>query len=428
MTGEPFDWRTPDYAAVRAQRAERLLWLRENPDLLPALKAHYAKEPAAFISDWALTSDPRNKTKDIPIEVPFVLFDRQKEMLAFILERLANREPGLVEKSRDCGASWLSMCLAATLCLFNRGVVVGVGSSKEIKLDRSGDPDSLLWKARFFLKSLPPEFRGSWDETQHSAHLRITFPDTGSAIVAEAGDSIGRGGRSTMYFVDEAAFVERPALIDASLASNTECRIDISTPNGPANSFATKRHSGKIQVFTFHWREDPRKDDAWYQRQVELLDPITRRQEIDLDYNARVEGVLLPSEWVAAAIDAHTKLSVEVTGARRGGLDVADEGRDINCFAGRHGILLEHLQSWSGKGSDIYRTVVKTVGLCEAHGYPMFEYDADGVGAGVRGDAVNINQQRTAAGKGEIEVEAFRGSGAVFDPDGSMVEGRTNKD
>ncbi len=286
----------------------------------------------------------------------------------------------------------------------------------------------MFWKIRFFLKNLPPEFRGSWDETRHSAHLRITFPDSGSAIVGEAGDAIGRGGRSTVYFIDEAAFVERPQLIEASLASNTECRIDVSTPNGRANAFAVKRHSGNVKVFTFGWRDDPRKDDAWYARQCEVLDPVTRAQEIDLSYDASVEGILIPAEWVHAAIGAHSKLGIEPTGARRGALDVADEGKDKCAFVGRHGILLVHLQSWSGRNSDIYRTVVKTFGICEQHGYDAFDYDADGLGAGVRGDAVDINFKRREAGKHEIAVEPFRGSGGVFDPEGSLVEGRLNKD
>ena len=423
-----FDFRAPDYDLVRAERIERLEWLRSNPDALAPLRLHYAENPIDFIADWGVVTDPRNQSTHKPVEMPFVLFDRQREMLQFILDRMRNREPGLIEKSRDCGASWLSMCLAATLCLFNRGVVVGVGSSKELKLDRSGDPDTLLWKARFFIAHVPPEFRGGWDETKHSAHLRVMFPETGSAITAEAGDSIGRGGRSTLYLVDESAFVERPALIDASLASNTECRIDISTPNGPANSFAIKRHSGTVPVFTFHWRDDPRKDDAWYQRQCELLDPITRRQEIDLDYNARIEGVLIPSEWVQAAVGAHRKLGIDVTGARRAALDVADEGKDLCALAGRRGVLLEYVESWSGKGSDIYRSVVKAFGICDAQGYSVLEFDADGLGAGVRGDAVNINVQRLAAGKREINAEPFRGSGAVLDPEGSMVEGRLNRD
>ena len=33
-----------------------------------------------------------------------------------------------------------------------------------------------------------------------------------------------------MFFVDEAAYLERPALIEAALTATTDVRIDISTP------------------------------------------------------------------------------------------------------------------------------------------------------------------------------------------------------
>jgi phage terminase large subunit len=421
------DW-PPDYERIYRERSERLAAMRAKPELLPQLKAFYAEHPDVFIDHHGMTFDPRQSASRQPVEVPFVLFERQRQMIAFILERMARGEPGLVEKSRDMGASWLLMALAATLCLFRRSTVVGIGSSKEDRVDKLGDPSSLLWKARFFLKNLPAEFRGSWDETRDSAHLRVRFPDSGSAIVGEAGDQIGRGGRSTVYFIDEAAFLERPQLAEMSLASDTNTRIDVSTPCGRANSFAVKRWSGKVPVFRMFWMEDPRKDARWYQRQVELLDPVTLAQEVDLSYDASIEGLLLPAAWVHASIGAAAKLGIEVTGARRAALDVADEGKDKCALAGRHGVLLELIKSWSGKGSDIYRTVARTFALCEARGYDVFDYDADGLGAGVRGDAVAINAKRREAGKHEIQAEPFRGSGAVFDGEGSLVEGRLNKD
>lgn len=423
-----FDWHNPDYAAVYAERAARLVRIRERPELLPGLREHYRTDPASFISDWGVTSDPRAKAFGRPVEMPFVLFDRQREMIGFVLDRMRAREPGIIEKSRDCGASWLIVCLATTLCLFEPGTVVGFGSSKEDKIDRSGDPDSLFWKARFFLSHLPPEFRGNWDESRHSAHMRIAFPDSGSAIVGEAGDEIGRGGRSSLYIIDESAHLERPQLIEASLASNTLSRIDVSTPAGRANAFAEKRFSGRVPVFSFRWQSDPRKGPEWYRRQCELLDPVTRAQEIDLSYDASVEGILIPTEWVQAAIDAHRKLGTEISGSRRAALDVADEGRDKCAFIGRHGVLIEHAEQWSGRNGDIYQTTIRAINTCEQHGYGGFDYDADGLGAGVRGDAVQVNLQRRATGKREIEAEPFRGSGAVYDPDGEMVEGRTNRD
>jgi hypothetical protein len=42
-------------------------------------------------------------------------------------------------------------------------------------------------------------------------------------------------------------------------------------------------------------------------------------QEVDIDYAASVEGVLIPSVWVQAAIDAHLKLNIEPTGDRIAG-------------------------------------------------------------------------------------------------------------
>ena len=151
-------------------------------------------------------------------------------------------------------------------------------------------------------------------------------------------------------------------------------------------------------------------------------------QEIDINYSASVEGVVIPSAWVQAAIGAHIKLGIEPTGMRRGAMDVADEGVDKNAFAGRYGFLLEHLESWSGKGGDIYGSVVKAFAICDEKGYEGFDYDADGLGAGVRGDARVINEARHEIGKRRIDDSPFRGSGPVFDPEGEMVKERKNKD
>lgn len=429
---ESFDWKNPDYATVFAQRIERLRRIRANPQALSALKLHYREHLAQFINDWGITSDPRNAllVPPRPVLLPFILFPKQVEWIEWVLERSRAREPGLTEKSRDCGVSWLAMSVAVSLCLFNRNLTIGVGSAKEDKVDRSGDPDCLFFKARLFLKHLPAEFRGGWDLNRHSAHMRLNFPQTQSAIVGEAGDNIGRGGRCSIFFIDESAHLERPELTDASLASNTDCRIDISSVSGMANSFARKRHSGKYKTFRFHWRDDPRKDDAWFRHQSEILDPVTLAAEVEIDYRNSVEGALIPSAWVQAAVGAHLKLGIEPSGWKYAGLDVADEGRDRNAFAGRYGFLLQHLHSWSGKDSDIFKTVAKTFFLCDQYGYESFYYDADGLGAGVRGDANRINEERREAGglAREIEVSAFRGSGEVSDPTGELVPQRKNKD
>ncbi|WP_426784357.1 TerL protein [Serratia sp. 2C06] len=430
----PFDFKNPDYTQVFEWRMERLQRIRANPESLPIMKAFYKDNPAQFIIDWGMTVDPRNVERGLPARIPFLLFPKQEEWIQWFVEHWRASKPGITEKTRDMGMSWLTVGMASSLCLFNRGVFAGFGSRKEEYVDKIGSPKSLFDKARNFICLLPVEFRGGWSAKQHAPHMRILFPETESAMTGEAGDGIGRGDRTSFYIVDESAFLERPYLVDASLSATTNCRQDISTPNGMANSFAERRHSGKIDVFTFHWRDDPRKDQAWYDKQVEELDAVTVAQEIDINYSASVEGVLIPSAWVQAAIDAHIALGIEPTGVRMGALDVADEGKDTNAFTSRHGFLLEDIDEWSGKGDDIFGTVQKAFNICDQQLLDHFRFDSDGLGAGARGDARVINENREAEDIPTIVAVPFRGSGAVFDPEGEAVRGdngrpaRLNKD
>lgn len=424
----PFDFKRPDYREVLEWRRERISRIRADPSCIPAMKAFYRSNPAQFIIDWGVTYDPRNPERGLPSTIPFLLFPRQEEWVAWFIDRWKSQQDGITEKTRDMGMSWLTVGLACSICALSPEISVGCGSRKEEYVDVIGDPDSLFEKGRIFLGGLPKEFRGGWDRGQHASYMKLVFPETGSIITGEAGDGIGRGGRASFYIVDEAAFLARPQLVDASLSATTNCRQDISTPNGRANSFATRRFSGKVPVFTFHWRDDPRKDEAWYEAQKAKRDPVTLAQEVDIDYSASVSGVLIPSAWVQAAIDADKKLGIQITGNKAGALDVADEGVDLNAFAGRHGIRLEYLESWSGKGDDIFGTVQRAFGICDAQGYESFLYDADGLGSGARGDARVINEGRVEAGTPMIRAEPFRGSGAVHDPEGEMVPKRKNKD
>ena len=424
-----FDHKNPDYPRVFAQRTKTYREIRAKPELLPALRAHYKDNPADFISDWGCTFDPRNIALGLPPIVPFILFPRQRELVNWILARWRACEPGVSPKSRESGASWVAIALSCTLCLFNEGVAIGWGSRKEEYVDKLGAPKSLFWKARKFVELLPPEFRGNFDPKNDAPYMRIMFRDTESIMTGEAGDNIGRGDRASIYFVDEAAYLERPETVDAALSQTTTCRIDISTANGLGNPFHRKVVEWpEERVFRFHWRDDPRKDEVWYQKQLVDLDPVTIAQEIDIDFASSVEGVLIPSAWVQAAIDAHVVLDFKPTGSRYGALDVADEGKDLNAYCGAHGVVLEALEEWSGKGDDIFGTVIKVFGFCEEHGYDGFTYDGDGLGAGVRGDARVINEERAKRNARTISVQMFRGSAGVDEPSSEDVRGRKNED
>lgn len=417
-----FDWKNPDYTTEMAGRLARLHFIRANwAAVQPGLWVHYRENPWDFIDDWGCTFDPRNVERGLPAFVPFKLFSKQREWCQWVIDRWKAQEPGLTEKTRDMGMSWLSVALACTLCIFRQDMAVGFGSRKEEYVDRAGHPKSLFWKARLFMANLPPEFRAGWSEAT-SPHMRIGFPQTGSVITGEAGDNIGRGDRAGIYFVDEAAFLSRPELIEASLSQTTNCRQDISSANGPANPFYAKRVSGKVKVFTFHWRDDPRKDDAWYEKQKAELDPVVVAQEVDIDYLASVTGQVIPAKWIQSAVGAFELLGIAPKGAKRGALDVADEGPDLNALAVGHGTLVKSVTVRSGAGSDIAATVAWAVGEMDEHHLDELFYDADGMGANVRGDARVLNEARTARNQRTVKVTPWRGSGEVMFKDRAIPD------
>lgn len=423
----PFDWRNPDYIPIFHQRAAALARLRSDPVMLMMVRAHYREHIADFINDWGMTFDPRVAAlKRNPI-MPFVLFPKQRAFIDWMFDAWRNSTGGTCVKSRDAGISWLCMGFAVALCTLYDDVTVGFGSEKEDKVDRTGDPDCLFYKGRKFIEYLPPEFQGGYDEKSCSAHMRLWFPDTGSSITGEAGLNIGRGGRKSIYLVDEAAHVPNPKAIDESLVATTECRIDVSSVNGTANSFYERAHNGDVPRFDFDFKDDPRKDAEWERKKRATTDPAVFAKEYERNWAASIEGVVIPSAWVMAAVDAHKRLGLTPTGRKHGALDVADAGRDANAFGVAQSWLVESVQSWKGTADlDIFHSVERAFGLADMNGLDGFIYDADGLGAGVRGDARKVNAARTEAKAPTLQVTPFRGSGELFQPE-RIVEGTERK-
>ena len=428
----PFDWREPQYTPIIKERIRRVQRMRDNPKLIGDLKCVYRNQPWLFLTDWGMTSDPRHVEIGLPVSIPFILFPRQIEWCKWLFERWKSREPGATVKSRDMGVTWLAVGMSATLCMFYDEMAIGFGSRKLELVDSLGDPSCIFWKLRSFLDKVPPEFAGNW----RTREKLISF-ENGSTIAGEGGDDIGRGGRTGLYFVDEAAKVQHQESVDAALSATSNCRQFIATPNGSDNPFAVKvTEWPEHRVFRFHWRDDPRKDDAWYAKQQDELDAVTLAQEVDMDFNASVEGVIIPQEHVQAALDAHVALGIDPSGERRAALDIADEGIDNNAWATAHGILLDYIEEWSGKGSNLFNTAVKAFALCDQFEIDDQIYDADGLGAHMRGDAEQINAARKndAMDRGAVPhlvtVSPFWGSGAVQNPDTAIAPGskRTNGD
>lgn len=411
---EVIDYLSPDYTAVLKSRSDMLTAIRADRagKLLSALRIHYRTHPWDFVRDWGMTFEPRNVERGLVATIPFVPWPKQIEYLQWLYGMWRGGQRGLVEKSRDCGVTWLSVGFAVSMMLFEPGFTTGVGSRKEDLVDKIGDSKSIFEKIRFFLSYVPPEFMPEgWDWRTCSTFMRVTNPKTGGAIIGEAGNNIGRGGRCSVYLVDEAAFVEHQDAVDAALSQNTNCQIDISTVNGSGNAFYRKRQrlDGTDRLFIFDWRDDPRKGPAWYDKQVATLDPVIVAQEIDRDYNAANDDAFIPAKWVAAAIDAHKVLGFTGSGIRATGFDPADTG-DAKAAVARYGsVVTEADQISSG---DITQAIPWAFELADQHRSDVFRFDADGMGA----PAMKLALLAMSAGR--MKVESYKGSDIVEDPEG----------
>lgn len=421
---------TAEFAALQAQHTAvyekrlRIIAKLRDPNSAKAaharkfLRTYYKWNPIDFIEDWVTTFDPRLPNPYMPM----LLFPRQKEYIRWVVSLYLKRSDGLTEKSRDMGVTWLTVAIATWLWNFYEGVTVAFGSRKEALVDKIGDPDSIFEKIRMVLRDMPKELLPiGYEESKHAPFMKIENKECKSIIKGEAGDNIGRGGRSSIYFKDESAFYERPEKIEAALSQNSDCKIDVSTPNGTGNPFYQKRFSNKLPVFIFDWRDDPRKDQAWYDKQVNILAPVIVAQEIDRDYAASVENICIPAKYVKAAIG----LILDNEGDWFGSFDVANEGGDNNALGARKGVTIKHVEGWkTGNTSDNTDKVYDTL---TALGCCICGYDSDGVGAGVKGEASRIaSREEEETGMQHFHFVGISSGGKVSS--GWFSENRRKKD
>lgn len=425
-----------EYADTMHDREEWAVWFRRDPKTrVAALKRHYKNgNLGLFIDDWGMTLNPKRANDGGAVLIPFRLWPRQFELIDWMWKHFKGSTPGVCAKAREVGASWCAMAFAASLCALFKNLVVGVVAADEAKLDSTKDPNPTLPKAREFMRHLPAEFRGGYDDTIATApYLKVVFPETDSLIRGWTGTtSQGRGGRAALVLVDESAFFENPHALDASLAAVTECRLDFSSANGTGNPFFEKVSSGAFDTFWFRIDDDPRHDKEWQRQKQLVTDPIVWESEYKISFTASVEAQLIEWKWVEASIGLLELLEkrdgFKNTGVRRAALDVSDQGKDKNCFISSYGVLVSYLESWSGHGSNQHETCARAFSLCdERGGIRELIYDASAPGAGIAGAAMVLNNSRK---NGRINLSRFIGGSTDFPAPQNLARGtdRTQED
>lgn len=391
-----------------------------------------------WANNWVYGFDPRN-VPERPALIPILLFEKQEEFLHWLENRVSHREPGLVEKCRDSGATFLCCIYAVHSWLYKPGFKATFGSRTEALVDTSDDPDSIFEKIRQIIQGLPkwmlpPGFVYS----KHNKFMRIKNPATGAVITGEAGENMGRGGRATVYFKDESAHLFHPEVIEAAVAGNSDVVIDISTPNGSGNPFARKRLSGAVEVFSFNWLDDPRKSKEWYRKKKRTLDSVVFAQEIEISYSGSIENSLIADDWIKAAIALGERLPEYYLSLynylhRAGALDIADAGDNKNVYGMRRGIILDSIVSWSQ--STTTQTSYRAIQLGNHQKLDKLIYDRVGVGANMYGildaqtyEDVSDQPIPDITLRANFEYEGFSGQDRCSDTKWEAFEDRSSQE
>lgn len=384
---------------VIEKRYERLKWIGDDPARQATEMELCRRDPLRWFDNWVWTYDPRQAGKKNPdgsrmfTHMPMDLYPRQRQMVQFLDGRLLGQEDGLIEKSRDIGFTWIAGGWALHKWLYVPGFKTAFGSRKEEYVDKKGEPDCIFEKIRMVLQELPPWMQPIGFNGTHDNYMRLVNPQNGNTIRGEAGEQMGRGGRASVYFIDEAAFLSNGDSVDAATSGNSDVRIWGSSVQGMGNLFARKRHGGQLaphQIFRFHYTDDPRKTPEWAEKKKRTLEKHVWASEYEIDYSASVEGICIPAVWVAASQELRQYIDVEPAVEGIAGLDVG-AGKAKSVFTARFGPVVCAPVAWGDPDTtetanraldqatatklqrkDKWECTVKTL-----------HYDSVGVGAGV---------------------------------------------
>lgn len=315
------------------QLKRRLALLADGP--APSDWRRWHADPSAFISDLLWIDTPHDSRG---LRLPLVLYPYQVEAVPWLLAGYARQEWRCIAKARDMGATWLALAMLLWYCRFIPGFKGAVLSYKQESVAKIGDPDALMSRVRFLVRSLP-----SWaGVTVPNEPEALAVFSNGSTIAGRWGDNPARGGRVQHAVWDEVAACLHQEQMAASLATAAGSALLLSTFSAPGNYF--DRVTRSLPCLWWNWQLNPRHTQAWYEEQRARIDsPVLFAREIELNPEASMEGALLLPEWVTAAQEIRLQ-----PGARVVGYDPAGDGDCAAAVCVRHGHVVSEVREVAG--------------------------------------------------------------------------------
>lgn len=247
-----------------------------DQNLKEIIKAEYKKcavNPAYFLSKYSYIQHPTRG------RMLFDLYHYQKDALKDFDEHDYN----IVLKGRQIGISTLVAGYSLWLLLFHSDKNILVIATKQ------ETAKNLVTKVRFMHQNLPVWLRGN---VITDNKLSLQFAN-GSQIKAVASSKdAGRSEALSLLILDEAAFIDDAEIIWTAASSTLSTggkAILLSTPNGVGNFFHKMWQQAESKANNFNpilldWRVHPERDQAWRDRQTELMGEMEASQEHDASF------------------------------------------------------------------------------------------------------------------------------------------------
>jgi len=245
-------------------------------DIKELIKVEYKKCAASadyFLTKYSYIQHPMRG------RVLFELYHYQKDSL----NDFEDHDYNIVLKGRQIGISTLVAGYALWMMLFHSDKNILVIATKQ------ETAKNLVTKVRFMHANLPVWLRGTCVEDNK---LSMRFAN-GSQIKAVArSKDAGRSEALSLLILDEAAFIEGADEIwtaaQATLSTGGKA-ILLSTPNGVGNFFHKMWQQAELKSNNFNpllldWRVHPERDQAWRDRQTEILGEMQASQEHDASF------------------------------------------------------------------------------------------------------------------------------------------------
>ncbi len=287
MTDEERRARIPkDLKANCALRKALLERCRTDAALRRGLVEACRRDVLFWVDLFVIQVDPKQKGH-LGLPSPFVTYPFQEEALPRMLSWVGRGRDGLIEKSRQMGASWMLIMLFTWLWLFRPWQTFLFISRNESAVENE-DPNSLFWKLDFILRHLP-----SWMRPAKFRRRKRFFgnDDKNSFVFGEASTgSANVGGNTTAMGIDEFSQIKEGYEVLHRTSDSTQCRIFNSTHLGLDTAFYELTQRVDLDKLVLHWSEHPVYAAGAYRVTAGKVVPLDPHFEYPADYDFVRDG------------------------------------------------------------------------------------------------------------------------------------------